>query len=653
MDDVGRNDPCPCGSGAKYKYCCLRKKKGGAANDDLSENDGWQRQLARAVNRGYQARRQEGPGKAIDIWLAGWRQIQDQIPAEVSTLNRLEKAVDGDRSMASWLFSCIDLLRNLARQRREVADSGAEFLAQILQKFPGESQNNQHLFRADRGWLLAAAGRWDEATEEFERLIADFPNHAAGYVAWADALIEHDPGDPAKALEILERAADRPVDDGADWDLQVRIEELRQGPEETPDEALEEPQPDGGATENDQEQIRREREAFWDRFMDADFEEKLELGAGVIENKPWFDGEDAFYLFVDQLEGEAGEHDARDRWLELFDLLREHRPDVMNEESVYLGRAALRFVFALQEDQRIDEVVDLLFYDPAGEMDLFINVLPRLMYHDIDGVYPRLKDGWEQIRDSDGLGGWAFSDWADGALWFLIADWAGDDPRRSRDLDDVQEAMGEMFDELDVNPVEKAITGLLGEEAANVDSQSVGDIEHQQDRAVAIGNGFGNYLIAEEDWPPGKAVLAARYMGGFLDYCAGVDDPFSDRYTTDKAKKNKLLNRELKQLRKHWRDGGEFAPHPDLAVGYTQAVLYGGQFGRPCCAAALFEAVTRLAPWMHRRGFIDNADLVDQIQNHLGRRIASLGEEIVNYADSDPGVERGLQEAKRLLNGDG
>ncbi|MBR2386384.1 SEC-C domain-containing protein [bacterium] len=23
--DVGRNDPCPCGSGKKYKNCCLNK----------------------------------------------------------------------------------------------------------------------------------------------------------------------------------------------------------------------------------------------------------------------------------------------------------------------------------------------------------------------------------------------------------------------------------------------------------------------------------------------------------------------------------------------------------------------------------------------------------------------------------------------------
>jgi SWIM/SEC-C metal-binding protein len=24
---VGRNDPCPCGNGLKYKQCCLRKRK--------------------------------------------------------------------------------------------------------------------------------------------------------------------------------------------------------------------------------------------------------------------------------------------------------------------------------------------------------------------------------------------------------------------------------------------------------------------------------------------------------------------------------------------------------------------------------------------------------------------------------------------------
>ena len=27
VDKIGRNDPCPCGSGKKYKNCCLQKQQ--------------------------------------------------------------------------------------------------------------------------------------------------------------------------------------------------------------------------------------------------------------------------------------------------------------------------------------------------------------------------------------------------------------------------------------------------------------------------------------------------------------------------------------------------------------------------------------------------------------------------------------------------
>ena len=36
---VGRNDPCPCGSGVKYKLCCERKR-------GVGSNAGWYALLA-------------------------------------------------------------------------------------------------------------------------------------------------------------------------------------------------------------------------------------------------------------------------------------------------------------------------------------------------------------------------------------------------------------------------------------------------------------------------------------------------------------------------------------------------------------------------------------------------------------------------------
>lgn len=32
---TGRNDPCPCGSGKKYKHCCISVS--GALNDELKD----------------------------------------------------------------------------------------------------------------------------------------------------------------------------------------------------------------------------------------------------------------------------------------------------------------------------------------------------------------------------------------------------------------------------------------------------------------------------------------------------------------------------------------------------------------------------------------------------------------------------------------
>ena len=35
-EKIGRNDPCPCGSGKKYKQCCLLKKGGSGLKRKLS-----------------------------------------------------------------------------------------------------------------------------------------------------------------------------------------------------------------------------------------------------------------------------------------------------------------------------------------------------------------------------------------------------------------------------------------------------------------------------------------------------------------------------------------------------------------------------------------------------------------------------------------
>lgn len=50
MAKTGRNDPCPCGSGRKYKVCCLKK-------DEDAEHERFQRAAAEAAAQAAETQR--------------------------------------------------------------------------------------------------------------------------------------------------------------------------------------------------------------------------------------------------------------------------------------------------------------------------------------------------------------------------------------------------------------------------------------------------------------------------------------------------------------------------------------------------------------------------------------------------------------------
>jgi hypothetical protein len=60
MSKLGRNDPCPCGSGQKYKRCCLPKDQAAAsaALADAAEK--------RVANAAHHDHHHHGPGEHCD-----------------------------------------------------------------------------------------------------------------------------------------------------------------------------------------------------------------------------------------------------------------------------------------------------------------------------------------------------------------------------------------------------------------------------------------------------------------------------------------------------------------------------------------------------------------------------------------------------------
>ena len=56
MPKTGRNDPCPCGSGKKYKHCCLEKDRAAELSPAIGQRVALQAQRSRqvALHKDYQ-----------------------------------------------------------------------------------------------------------------------------------------------------------------------------------------------------------------------------------------------------------------------------------------------------------------------------------------------------------------------------------------------------------------------------------------------------------------------------------------------------------------------------------------------------------------------------------------------------------------------
>jgi len=76
---TGRNNPCPCGSGRKYKHCCLGKDDGG---------------------------RERGPGSAQDISDAIARAEAEQPFGSIEEVNAFASALIGERNQAALADFC-------------------------------------------------------------------------------------------------------------------------------------------------------------------------------------------------------------------------------------------------------------------------------------------------------------------------------------------------------------------------------------------------------------------------------------------------------------------------------------------------------------------------------------------------------------------
>jgi hypothetical protein len=646
--EIGRNDPCPCGSGRKYKQCCLRKAKQAglsakrvkSASSSKTALLSWNDRFEAAFVQGRDLRRSDQKG-AMQFWLSGWQQLQQNLSDDVATIDAAQQALDRDQpDIREWVLGMFRIWRSLVPKNEASAAQAAAFAEEFLARFHREPAGFRRIVQAELAYFLGQDGRMSEATEICRGLIAEQPDNAQGYCALADVFLAADPPEAGSALETLEEAANHPVKNAEDFSLKLRIEDARESLRTQKVRASE---------------YYMDWDEFWSDFEDAKLDRKLQMTRERIENAPDFDEEWVFSLMIEGLMKPCQEKRRGADWIEVLELLRDKRAEFVAPESGVLGAYAVEFALA-DKPEYLDSAVELLFDDPAESIDHILPELEFLAYAgamgaDATGVLDELVDGWPALNESGGLMPSAYSEWAEWTLTAQMATWADADIDRPRSIEEVKEVLGAMLEQLDVAGVELSVNEFLGPGPAQFDAAAASNLDEDHDTASTLSRAFMRSLVDERGWPACKALLAGSYLSAFLEHQAQCEDPFQDEYATRESKKSNKFHNALKALRDLWREDSPFAPHPDLAVGWAKRITQQGLYGKAEAAAAFFEAVVHLTPWLEERGFIKNPELSEAIQEHFTRRFAEVALIVMRLTDQHPVVEKSLDETERWLNG--
>ncbi|MCF6179840.1 MAG: DUF1186 domain-containing protein [Geopsychrobacter sp.] len=227
---IGRNTPCPCGSGKKYKKCCIFKKITHAEPETLSVDpvnkaDEW-------IAAGYYHRNQSADYKALCCWFHGWQAIETLLPETVrdpgsSECNRLCPSSD---FFSNWLQDYLTLLEDNLQRDLLTVKNGLIFCQRVSARFTDMRCLLMNNFTETTAYLLVALGKSTQAFSLLEKMITEQPGNAQGYVVLAALLSIDAPrfqllSDHVRARQLL-RQAQEYADDCDAWDVDLRLQDL-------------------------------------------------------------------------------------------------------------------------------------------------------------------------------------------------------------------------------------------------------------------------------------------------------------------------------------------------------------------------------------------------------------------------------------------
>ncbi len=203
---VGRNDPCPCGSGKKYKKCCLEKDEQSARrvsvaddesrpdDDAIADDDfGTGLDFSDAGLRKMAREQEKRMSKEQKRWKRFWDELGDASPDEKirMALSVIENEPGFDGELAFMLVDALLVPLQKAGRAKDLDE-----IIRRIEELQPEAYTSEsgwmNYFRAGNAMLqedgdlltpvLAMAREPDKATDEFFRMIYRLQYHNRTYV---------------------------------------------------------------------------------------------------------------------------------------------------------------------------------------------------------------------------------------------------------------------------------------------------------------------------------------------------------------------------------------------------------------------------------------------------------------------------------------
>jgi len=220
MGKIGRNDPCPCGSGKKYKKCCQR------------EHD-HQRVLVGRVDEGVIYDENGKEQEACDLWWTVWEDIKPKFTPEMRDTSEAQEIFPKTQlHIYDWLQFFSDALIHAAFEDASYAKKGIEVCRTVLKQLPDEPEDYLRHFHFDLAEFLFIDGQYSESETQFASLIKKNPDKAEPYSVYSDLLLsrwdkEGNPDDLQHGIELLEQALAYPATDAESFNIPERLDYYR------------------------------------------------------------------------------------------------------------------------------------------------------------------------------------------------------------------------------------------------------------------------------------------------------------------------------------------------------------------------------------------------------------------------------------------